>query len=150
SQYLLEDAGPLLDRHQATLLQSIESSSKLALQFIEDMLDLHAIESGRLTLRLQPTDVAKLACESVEIRRQLAANRNIALTLRTEGTIPMLDVDPRRIGQCISALLRNELGCLQPGGRVEVAIAKKDDQVSIVVSGEGNRPPTNGVKALLE
>jgi signal transduction histidine kinase len=37
SQYLIEDAGPLLDRHQRALLASIEASGIRLLHLIEDL-----------------------------------------------------------------------------------------------------------------
>jgi signal transduction histidine kinase len=136
SQYLLEDANHLLERHQMKLLQSIESSSKVALQFIEDMLALHSMEPGKMKLQMQRTDVLKLVAETAGIHRPLAESRGVVLDIRSEGQPPVVHLDPRRIAHAISALLRNALGCLRTGSSVEILIADTPDGVVITVGGD--------------
>ena len=149
SQFLLEDAGHLLDRHQLTLLQLIESSSELAIQSIEDIVELHSIRSRGLALQLQSTDMAALVAECGASHRQRASNRRVTLEVTKEGAIPMLRVDRRRITQAINALLRNEIESLQPGGRVAVVTAVKGNSVAVVISTQGASREIGGVKTIL-
>jgi signal transduction histidine kinase len=146
SQYLVEDAGQLLERHQMKLLQSIESSSKVALQFIEDMLALHSIEPGKLKLEIQRTDVVKLVAETAGIHRPLAESRGVILAVRAEGQSPILRLDPRRIAHAISALLRNVLGYRRSGSSIEILVAERPDGVAITVGGENAHPAPAEVK----
>jgi signal transduction histidine kinase len=136
SQYLVEDAGELLERHQMKLLQSIEASSKVTLQFIEDMLALHSMESGKLKLEMQRTDVVKLVVETAGIHRPLAESRGVVLDVRAEGQSPIVHLDPRRMAHAISALLRNALGYLRTGSNVEILVADRPDGVVITVGGD--------------
>jgi signal transduction histidine kinase len=136
SQYLVEDAGHLLERHQMKLLQSIESSSKVALQFIEDMLALHSVEPGKLKLEIQRTDIVKLVAETAGIHRPLAESRGVVLDIKTQGASPILNLDARRMAHAISALLRTALGYLRSGSSVEILVVESADGVAITVGGE--------------
>jgi len=150
SQFLLEDAGPALDRHQATLLRSIESSSEHALQYVEDMLELHSIEAAKLVLRPQSTDVGEIAAECVATYAERARSRRVELEAKTVGAPVIVNLDRRRVMQATRALIRNELQCLEPGGRIEVTVSTRNDKVSIGVTTRGARPAAGGVKAILE
>jgi K+-sensing histidine kinase KdpD len=150
SQFLREDAGHLLDVHQATLLKSIESSSEFALQFIENMLELHLVKSAKLHIRPQPTDVAKLVAECTESFRARAAHKRITLESKSVGPAPIVELDRQRGAQAIGALIRNELECLEPGSTVQVTVTGRKDGAEVTISGEGIRPSTGAVKAILE
>src|SRR5215472_17638194 len=65
SQCLIEDASPLLDSQQVTLLRSIESSSGLMLRLIEDMLEVAYAGSGKSRLRLRAADISRIVDQSV-------------------------------------------------------------------------------------
>lgn len=136
SQYLVEDAAQAVERHQMKLLQSIESSSKVALQFIEDMLALHSVEPGKMKLEMQRTDIVKLVAETAGIHRPFAESRGVVLDVRAEGASPILHLDAGRIAHAISALLRNALGYLRSGSSVEILISERAEGVAITVGGE--------------
>jgi len=150
SQYLVEDAGHVLDANQVALLRSIEQSSEFALQFLEDMLELHATESGKLKLHLEPTEPAGLAAECIALHRQRAGNKRITLEAKSDGPVPAVNLDRRRVAQSVSVLIRSELERLNPGGRVEILTASRNDSVAIVVSGEESSQAAGGMKPILE
>jgi len=150
SQFLLEDAVPLLDQHQSAMLRSIETSSELALTFIEDVLELHSMGSGEQKLRLHPTDAGALVSQCAGAHRQRAASRQIALEVSVETPAPLVNADRRRLAQCINAILRDQLERVAPGGRIEVAVASRKNDVAIAVSAPGARPVRDGAKAFLE
>jgi K+-sensing histidine kinase KdpD len=150
SQYLLEDAAHLLDSQQCMLLKSIETSSEFALQFIDSMLELHLIKSGKLRLNLQPVDVHKLVAESVSIFRRRAESKRIALHFRTAGPVPVLHLDCQRMMQALAALVRNEMECLEPDGAVEVTLDARDKSVMITIAGDGMRRSGGLTKSSVE
>ena len=150
SQFLQEDVGHLLDVHQAALLRSIESSSEFALQFIESVLELHSIPSSKFNLQLQPTDMARVASECVDHLRRRAENRRIAVELQTIGAPPALPLDRRRITQAISALVRNEVECLEPGSTVKVTVAAQDDGVEIAIHSRPPQPASGTLRSIRE
>jgi K+-sensing histidine kinase KdpD len=137
SQFLLEDAAHLLDANQSALLRSIQMSSQFALEFIDEILELQTMQSHRLRLRLQPADLGAVTAKCVEGLGARAEHRRIALECRVEGKLPTVDVDPQPFAQAITAIVRNELECLEPGGRVVVKVHPRNQMAEIAVSGEG-------------
>jgi len=73
-QYLLDDAGYLLDEQHLALLQSIEASSRSMLRLIDDVIELSQIESGKLRLDIQSTDIQPLMNRAL-LQNQAAAER---------------------------------------------------------------------------
>jgi K+-sensing histidine kinase KdpD len=145
SQWLIEDAAPLLDSQQITLLRSIESSSDLMLRLIEDMLEVAQAGSGKSRLRLRPTDVSRVVDQTAAIHQPLAETKNIRLKVRRDDVVPPVNLDRLKITQALNALLTNVVRCSPPGGQIEVDVAARPKRVVIAVrhvgSGDAVRNP---------
>jgi signal transduction histidine kinase len=150
SQYLIEDAARLLEEHHLTLLHSIESSSRLMLRLIEDMLEIPAIESGKLRMDFQSTDVTWLVDQSVSIVRPLAERKKVRLEVTAEGPTPYLDVDPIKMSQAINGLLTNAIKSSQAGSRIEVHVAVRGEDAVITVRDEGPGISADDLKSLFD
>jgi K+-sensing histidine kinase KdpD len=137
SQFLLEDTGHLLDPDQWALLKSIEGSSQFTLRFIGDIIELHSMQSGKLDLRLQSTNLGALITRCVEELHAEARHRRIVFALAIPKELCILDVDCQHMCKAISAVIRNELACLEPGSSVSVALHSLTDRTEIEVSGGG-------------
>jgi K+-sensing histidine kinase KdpD len=133
SQCLIEDASTLLDDQQMTLLRSIESSSDLMLQLIEDMLEIVQAGSGKPKLRLRPTDVSRLVEQSTLVHQPLAEAKNIRLGVKQYGAIPPIDLDPVKMTQALNAVLTNAVRCAPPCGEIEIDLASRPRNVLITV-----------------
>jgi K+-sensing histidine kinase KdpD len=150
SQCLIEDASPVLDSQQMTLLRSIESSSDLMLRLIEDMLEVAQAESIKSRLRLQRTDVSRLLDHTAAIYRPMAEAKNIRLTVRRNGVVPPIDLDPGKITQALNALLGNVVRCAPPCGQIELDVMTRPKRVVIAGSHVGpgeatKKPETNSL-----
>lgn len=108
-------------------LKKIALSSKHLLSLINDVLDMSKIESGKLTLREEPVDFARLLEESLElVRPQLQGNGmnlDVDMTmLRTEQVIG----DPLRIQQVFINILSNAVKYTPAGGQIFVSVKEED------------------------
>jgi len=134
SQCLIEDASSLLDSQQMTLLRSIESSSDLMLRLIEDMLEVAQAATVKSRLRLRPTDVIRLVDQSAAFYQPIAEAKNVQLTVRRNGAVPSIDLDPAKITQALNALLANVVRCSPPWGRIELDVTARPKRVVIAGS----------------
>jgi K+-sensing histidine kinase KdpD len=145
SQCLIEDASSVLDSQQMTLLRSIESSSDLMLRLIEDMLEVAQAGSIRSRLRLRRTDISRLVDQTAAFYRPMAEAKNIQLTVRRNGEVPPIDLDPIKITQVLNALLANVVRCSPPRGQIELDLTARPKRVVIagghVGPGETARSP---------
>ena len=77
TQFLIEDASPILQAHHITLLRSIESSSQFMLRLLQDLSEIPALESSRLQFDFYLTDVGALVENAVLANRPLAASKRV-------------------------------------------------------------------------
>ena len=106
AQLLLNDKG----RDERTLsgLDTIRQSGELLLTLINDILDVAAIESGKLKLCPEPVDMPAFLNAVTDIVRVKADQKNLLLTLHiAAGIAPVVSVDEKRLRQVLLNLLSN-------------------------------------------
>jgi len=113
-QYLLEDAAGSLEKEHSDLLRSIESSSRMALQLIDDMLDISTAQPSDLQLNLQPADILSLIDQNLQVSRLLGARKGTRLDVITDGPVPAIRADLRRMNRVIGDLLSNAIELSPP------------------------------------
>ena len=78
-QYLLDDAGYLLDEQHLALLQSIEASSRSMLRLIDDVIELSQIESGTIAIHRTEVKLRELVDDILTNLSSMAEPREIEL-----------------------------------------------------------------------
>ncbi len=79
SQFLLEDTKESLSPDKEEMVSSIRDSSQFMLGLVNDLLDIATIESGKLRLIQEPTDLNRLVGQVATLNRVLAAQKEIAI-----------------------------------------------------------------------
>ena len=117
---LLERLVSSSDPHLARISRSLASSIAQMQRIISDLLDLAAIDAGKLAVQLQPGDARNAIEEAVEASRPIAAEKSIALDA-VIGPDPLLArFDPGRLAQVLENLIHNALKFTPTGGRISV------------------------------
>ncbi len=120
--------------------QSIYQSGRHLLDLVNDVLDLSAIEAGKLELEFEPLDLADLAAEVMTVFFSGAADKKIKMTNMITGVPPLVYADRRRIKQVLVNLISNAVKFTPEGGAVTL---NADDDggkaltVSVVDTGIG-------------
>ncbi len=104
-------------------LGMMERNIALEARLIDDLLDLTRITQGKLGLRLQPCDAHSLIGLAVEIVRDDAQAKGVAIEREFAATRSGLVADPARFQQVIWNLLRNAVKFTPAGGRIVVRTA---------------------------
>lgn len=89
-------------------VRAIRQSGDSLLTLINDILDLSKIESGRIELKPEPTDVAELMDNAALLFSQQATGRGIRLTTQAEYHKTLM-VDALRVRQVIFNLIGNAI-----------------------------------------
>ena len=105
----------------AAHLEPVVEEIRVMSRLLDDLQTLSTAEAGALRLHREPADPADLAREAVAAFRSTAEAAGVSVELRVAAGLSELDVDPVRIGQVISNLLRNALQHTPRGGSVVVA-----------------------------
>lgn len=90
-------------------------------QMVAELLELSRIESGKITLQTEPTDIAALIEVVVERMRPLSEERGVALAAELPAELPDALCDGERVGEALINLIHNGLKYTQPGGQVTVS-----------------------------
>ncbi len=97
-----------LPEHQAELAESIKTCGETLLSLISDILDISKIESGRLDLNYEPTDVAACTRSVVASFEPLLSNRHIEIACNVDpGVSKWLHLDQSRYCQILFNLVGN-------------------------------------------
>jgi PAS domain S-box-containing protein len=131
--------GPVADDHRE-YLGDILGSSRQLLRLIDDVLDLARLESGRMTFRPEPIDLAQVVGEVRDVLRGPASARRIRVTTELDPTLTTVSLDPARFKQVVYGYLSNALKLTPEEGEVAIRVAPEaPDRFRIEVghSGEG-------------
>src|SRR5471032_1411448 len=109
--------GEMPDR-QRGLIGNIFSSGQHLLALINDILDLSKVEAGKMTLDLEPVQVASLFANSLSIIREKAASRRIRLVMDAAEELGWIQADTRKVKQIVYNLLSNALKFTHEGGQL--------------------------------
>jgi len=140
SQYLLEDEARVLDPQQRMLLRLIETASEYVVRFVESIVELQIIRSGKLRVHLQPFNLGRVVEDVISSYRRRAEGKRVRLELRTEGPVPIVDLDHQRLTQALAAVVRNELECRPPGGTIRITLAEQGTAAAITIARQQEGP----------
>src|SRR3954468_6265208 len=120
------------------LSESVTTCQRL-IRMVNSMLDMTQIESGKLRMNFEDTDLSSLINNVVGLFQTEAAKKHIHLGLELPARMPRLLLDGDRIEQVVINLIGNALKFTGVGGRVEVALrySVESETVQIAVSDTG-------------
>jgi len=139
--------GPLGSPQYEEYADFIHSSGAHLLQLINDILDVSAVEAGKLTLREETVDVKELCEASVRIVAPKAIDSNIALSGIRGNALPSLHADPLRIKQIFINLLSNAVKFTPEKGEVSCdAYIDESKEMVITVTDTGVGMDEDGIE----
>lgn len=130
--------GTSLSDEQRSYLDTLDSSSKILLSLIDDLLDLSKIESGKLVLNIEPFDTSDWVMDIQNITEPLFENKKTVffITEVSDDLPAYLEGDATRLIQITANLLSNAAKCTQ-NGEVKLTIGGgliKENQFKLQIS----------------
>jgi signal transduction histidine kinase len=121
----------------ARALETIERNAKMQAQLIEDLLDVSRMVTGKVTLDVQPVDLASIIEAALDVVRPAAEARGLRLESRLDAPVGRVAGDPARLQQVVLNLLVNAVKFTAPGGRIGVRLQALGPNVRVTVSDTG-------------
>ncbi|MBL8730284.1 MAG: hybrid sensor histidine kinase/response regulator [Planctomycetes bacterium] len=153
AELLLDGSLGDLNDEQREFVAIIEGSCHQILVQIQDLLDISRLETGKLSLRARPTDLAKLAQRAVAVLTPTAQSQAIKVECNVADDLPELAVDQERIGQVLNNLLNNALKFTPPEGTIRVTVdrdAADERWLRVAVQDTGRGIPPEHLPRLFE
>lgn len=141
--------GPITDK-QRMALDHIDRGAEVMLALINDLLDVSAIESGKLTLHPERVDLKSYLASCHESNALLAQGKNITLQLELPPQLPALSIDPERMNQVLGNLIGNAIKYSFPGTTTRLRAAEVDGEVHIAVIDQGQGIPAAEIPKLFQ
>jgi len=117
-------------------LRSLREEVLLLTRLVEDLQTVAVAEAGRLSLERAPVALRDLVDGALDSVRAVAADRGLTIASAIPD-LPMVDVDPTRIGQVLRNLLGNAITATSKGGRIEISAHVERDFVHVFVTDTG-------------
>jgi signal transduction histidine kinase len=140
------------------VVDSLHEEALLLSRLVDDLQELALAEAGQLRLERQPVAPSDLVNKAADAARAQATAKGIALQTDLPADLPLVDVDPQRIGQVLGNLLSNALThtpsdgevviaarrcpelCPEPSRRVVEGAGDSEVELSVSDTGEGIPP----------
>lgn len=117
--------------------QRIITAGRHLVTLVDDVLDLAAVEAGRISIKPQDTDIPALIHDACRIMNELTLASQCTVTHTVSGLSSPIRVDPVRLRQVLLNLVDNALkyGCR--GGSVTVVARRHQRHLVIDVADQG-------------
>ncbi len=106
-------------------------------RLVDDLLDVARIRGGRITLRMEPVDLAAVVARAVETSQPFLDARRHRLTVALPQEPVRLRADPTRLTQVFGNLLHNAAKYTDEGGRIELTSGREGGEVVVRVKDDG-------------
>jgi signal transduction histidine kinase len=116
---------------------NIQTSAKTLNVLISDLVDLAAMESGKLRVEIGTLNLLAVMNDVFERVKIAAANRKLNMTLDVPPVLPPLAGDDARIGQVVQNLCTNAIQYTKEGGKITIKAELKPDRVEVSVIDTG-------------
>jgi len=108
---------------------TIERQLQLMVRLVDDLLDVSRINSGKIRLRREPTDLSAVAAQAIEIAKPLIDARCHRLNVTLPEEPLWVEADEPRLVQVFANLLNNAAKYTPPNGEIGLTIEIGPDVV---------------------
>ena len=135
----LEVMGPVGVPDYLDYADAVHTSGHHLLQIVNDILDLAAVEVGKLELHYDAFEVSRLVEMTLRLVTSLAIEKKLHLVNAVAAGLPPLIADFRRVQQILLNLLANAIKFTPPGGqvRVEASVDGVEGTLVLIVADSG-------------
>lgn len=139
-----DEAGERIRQNEKAIQRSIGGMKRL----VGDLLDVAAIEAGRLNLEIAAGDVADVLRDALEPFKSAAQTKEIDLELEAapERVSAMFDRD--RVVQVLGNLVSNAIKFTPRAGKIALRLEAVDEEVKLTVADTGPGVPSDKLEAI--
>lgn len=130
---ILEDEVGPLNEQQRQFLEYVKVATDRLHRLLNELLDISKIESGRVRMNKNLTNLQDLLKEEVMIFKTQAQNKGINLDIQTDSRLRSIYCDADKIREVMDNLLNNAIKYTPKGGAVRIE-AGNDDKGGVKIN----------------
>jgi len=119
-------------------------------RLIDDLMDLSRINQGKVELKREHVELAKVVQGAVETSRPLIEEMGHELTVILPPGPVIVDADLTRLAQVLLNLLNNAAKYTERGGRIDLRVELADSEVVVSVTDTGIGIPADKLQSIFE
>src|SRR4051812_2424834 len=123
------------------LADCLEESDRV-IAMLNTLMDISEAETGTMALRREPTNLADLVRQSVDLYEDLAEQRGLTIESTSDDEL-MISVDRNRMRQVVANLLDNAVKYTPPGGAIRIEAHRQEPDAVLSVSDTGAGIPAD-------
>ncbi len=134
---MIHQRGASFDSETKSLFGIMHANGMRLLKLINDLLDLVRLESGRMEVKREPMEMLTFIRGIASAAQQMAENKGIKLEISVEPNFGPVLADRDKLEKVVLNLCFNALKFTPKGGRVELRVAKKENDFILTVTDTG-------------
>ncbi|MBW2995271.1 GAF domain-containing protein, partial [Candidatus Woesearchaeota archaeon] len=138
-----------LDGEQKKALDVVNQEAQKLNQLIVNLLDLAKLETGRIKLELQDTDLNELIESVIHEMKEQAVQKNIKV-LFSPGKLEKIRLDPNLMEIAFKNIISNAIKYNKENGEVKISITEEPSKLIIHVSDTGRGIRRKKINELFE
>jgi signal transduction histidine kinase/DNA-binding response OmpR family regulator len=128
----------------------ISRQLRLLVRLVDDLLDVSRITRGKIELKIESIDVARVIASAVETSRPYVDAQQHSLVVSLPSEPLRVNGDFARVAQILANLINNAAKYTDKGGQIGVTALRDGDQVVFRVSDSGMGIPKEQLSSIFE
>ena len=132
-------------------IESVRRNAELEARLIDDLLDLTGIARGKIRIQPEAVDLSEILEHAVEICREEAVQKGVALEREPARVETLIRGDPARLRQVFWNLVKNAIKFTPAGGRIRLrALSSDSGRIAVEVADTGAGIPASQLARIFE
>ncbi|MDX9703534.1 MAG: GAF domain-containing sensor histidine kinase [Candidatus Auribacterota bacterium] len=128
----------------------IRGQADKMLSLIGDLLDITAIEAGKINIQKKQENIIDVVNDSVKTNRLISIGKNIEIQVDLSLDLPDVYIDKARIAQVMDNLISNAVKFSESGTVITIKVYLKDKSVCVSVADHGQGIPQSDLPKLFQ
>jgi signal transduction histidine kinase len=137
AELLLDPMKGKLNPEQKEYVDNIFHSTERVITLVNSLLNVSRIESKRVAITPQPTDMVQLIQSLVTEQTPLAEKRHQKIVIQHQQEVPQISLDPAFISEAIGNILSNAVKYSPDGSQITVTTSLDRAYLKITVQDQG-------------
>ncbi len=150
TERMQKDTDKTLNASQQELVSDMRSSTKRLISLVNDLLNISRIESGRIMVEPQPTQLKELVESVVDDVRVRSEEKHQRIIVTIPDDLPVINIDQKLIRQAYQNLLVNSVKYSPEGSEINIKLTQTIDSIRSEIMDMGYGIPAAQQNRLFE